>query len=36
MSQTSIAEILAKFDLREADLQRIRAAASVLKPQLDD
>ena len=36
MSQTSIAEILAKFDLREADLQRIRAAATVLKPQLDD
>ena len=36
MSRTSIAEILAKFDLRESDFQRIRAAAPVLKRQLDD
>jgi len=36
MSKTSITEILAKFDLREADLQRIRAAAPILKRQLDD
>ncbi|MFM7809561.1 MAG: protoglobin domain-containing protein, partial [Planctomycetota bacterium] len=36
MSRTSIVEILAKFDLRESDFQRIRAAAPVLKRQLDD
>ena len=36
MSKTSIAEILAKFDLRDADFQRIRAVAPLLKRQLDD
>jgi rsbT co-antagonist protein RsbR len=36
MSKSTIAEILSKFDLREADFQRIRAAAPVLKRQLDE
>lgn len=35
MSTTAIKEILAKFDLREADFARIRAAAPVLKKELD-
>ena len=35
MSTPAIKEILAKFDLREADFARIRAAAPVLKKELD-
>jgi len=35
MSTPAIKEILAKFDLREADFARIRAAAPVLKKDLD-
>ena len=35
MSTAAIKEILAKFDLREADFARIRAAAPVLKKDLD-
>jgi rsbT co-antagonist protein RsbR len=35
MSTAAITEILAKFDLREADFARIRAAAPVLKKDLD-
>ena len=34
-TQTNISEILNKFDLQEADFQRIRAVAPLLKDQLD-
>jgi rsbT co-antagonist protein RsbR len=36
MASSSIKETLEKFDLRDADLRRIRAAAPMLVPQLDD
>ena len=36
MSKTNIPEILAKFDLREADFARIRAVTPILKRQLDE
>ena len=35
MHQTSIPELLAKFDISQADLDRVRAAGAVLKPRLD-
>jgi len=36
MASTSIKDTLEKFDLRDADLRRIRAAAPMLVAQLDD
>ena len=35
MPQATINEILAKFDIRDADIKRIRGAAPVLKREMD-
>ena len=36
MAHTPIPELLAKFDITQADLERVRAAGAVLKPRLDE
>ena len=36
MRQTTIADLLEKFDITTADLDRVRAAGVVLKPRLDE
>ena len=36
MRQTTIADLLEKFDITSADLDRVRAAGVVLKPRLDE
>lgn len=36
MRQQTIAELLEKFDITTADLDRVRAAGAVLKPRLDE